>query len=110
MNKIRVVVWGENVHEQIRGDSESLSGRNPPVHRRQFGRRWIFRSRTATLQDLEHGLSQNRLSNTDVLLWWGHIATPKSQTKSPNAFKSVFLKGWGWWFYIPDITQKSSNG
>jgi trehalose utilization protein len=28
----------------------------------------------ATLQEPEHGLSENRLAETDVLLWWGHAA------------------------------------
>ncbi len=30
--------------------------------------------RTATLDEDEHGLSQAVLDDTDVLLWWGHIA------------------------------------
>ncbi len=29
---------------------------------------------TATLQEPEHGLTDKRLSETDVLLWWGHAA------------------------------------
>ena len=29
--------------------------------------------RTATLQDPEHGLTDDVLDQTDVLLWWGHI-------------------------------------
>jgi len=30
--------------------------------------------RTATLDEPEHGLTAEILNNTDVLLWWGHIA------------------------------------
>ncbi len=30
--------------------------------------------RTAVLSDPEHGLSEAVLDETDVLLWWGHIA------------------------------------
>eukprot|EP01032_Pedospumella_encystans_P002402 gene2402-2823_t len=29
---------------------------------------------TATLQEPEHGLSVERLAETDVLVWWGHKA------------------------------------
>jgi len=29
---------------------------------------------TATLQEAEHGLSESRLAETDVLTWWGHKA------------------------------------
>lgn len=33
-----------------------------------------FRVRTATLREPEHGLSQAVLEETDVLVWWGHLA------------------------------------
>lgn len=29
--------------------------------------------RTATLDEPDHGLSDEVLYNTDVLIWWGHI-------------------------------------
>jgi trehalose utilization protein len=29
---------------------------------------------TATLQDAEHGLTPEKLAETDVLIWWGHAA------------------------------------
>ena len=32
---------------------------------------------TATLQETEHGLTEEALQNTDVLLWWGHVAHDK---------------------------------
>lgn len=31
-------------------------------------------ARTATLDEPEHGLSESRLNETDVLVWWGHGA------------------------------------
>ncbi|CAH1211594.1 hypothetical protein PAECIP111893_03437 [Paenibacillus plantiphilus] len=33
-----------------------------------------FEVRTATLEEPEHGLTEEVLNNTDVLLWWGHMA------------------------------------
>jgi trehalose utilization protein len=33
-----------------------------------------FSVRTATLDEPEHGLAQATLDDTDVLLWWGHLA------------------------------------
>ena len=33
-----------------------------------------FQVKTATLDEPEHGLTQDVLDNTDVLVWWGHIA------------------------------------
>jgi len=32
-----------------------------------------FAARTATLMQPEHGLTEETLANTDVLLWWGHM-------------------------------------
>lgn len=28
---------------------------------------------TATLEEPEHGLTEEVLANTDVLIWWGHM-------------------------------------
>ena len=33
-----------------------------------------FETQTATLDEPEHGLTQDVLDNTDVLTWWGHMA------------------------------------
>jgi trehalose utilization protein len=71
---IKVTIWNENVHEK----------RNPKVtaiypdgmHQaiavgiRHEG----FHIQTATLEEHEHGLTQEVLNNTDVLVWWGHAA------------------------------------
>ena len=32
-----------------------------------------FEIRTVTLDDIETGLSEEALANTDVLIWWGHV-------------------------------------
>ena len=34
----------------------------------------VFAVRTATLDEPEHGLTESVLADTDVLLWWGHMA------------------------------------
>lgn len=41
---------------------------------RQFLRDAGFAVKTATLDEPEHGLTQEVLDNTDVLFWWGHMA------------------------------------
>ncbi len=75
MSKIRVVVWGENVHEQ---KSEAIRKVYPEgIHQCSadgLSSDAAFEVGTATLQQPEHGLPESRLSETDVLLWWGHIA------------------------------------
>ncbi|WP_423919695.1 ThuA domain-containing protein [Frigoribacterium sp. 2-23] len=75
---LRVVVWNENVHES-RGDE--IVNRNYPegIHGAvAAGLRETLGDdvdvSTAVLTDPEHGLSEQRLAETDVLLWWGHVA------------------------------------
>ncbi|QAY72386.1 trehalose utilization protein ThuA [Agromyces protaetiae] len=75
---LRVLVWNEGVHER----------RNePPTMERDYpqgihgaiadaleARLPGARIATATLADPEHGLVESVLEQTDVLLWWGHVA------------------------------------
>ncbi len=72
---IRVVVWGENVHEhknQIVGTlyPQGMHGCIADALNAEEG----INATTATLQEPEHGLSAERLAETDVLFWWGHCA------------------------------------
>ncbi|NNL18605.1 MAG: trehalose utilization protein ThuA [Boseongicola sp.] len=72
---IRAVVWGENVHEQTNQTVRDTypDGMHACIAEALNAARDI-EATTATLQDPEHGLSQARLDETDVLLWWGHAA------------------------------------
>ena len=73
-----IVVWNENVHES-RGDATVLSHYPDGIHAVVAdGLRELLGDdasvSTATLQDPEHGLTEERLAATDVLYWWGHVA------------------------------------
>lgn len=75
---IRATVWGENVHEQtsevVRGIyPEGMHNTIAAALRTDAG----IVATTATLQEPEHGLTERRLAETDVLLWWGHAAHGK---------------------------------
>lgn len=72
---IRVTVWNEYRHEK---QDERVSAIYPNgIHGaiadalRQYP---DLEVRTATLDEPEHGLTQEVLDNTDVLTWWGHMA------------------------------------
>jgi len=74
----RVVVWNEFVHE-TRGDETVLAHYPDGIHAVvAAGLRELLGDEvdvsTATLAEPEHGLTEERLAETDVLLWWGHIA------------------------------------
>lgn len=74
---IRVTVWGENVHEH---QSDTVRGIYPHGMHETIasGFRQTLGSsvhvQTATLQQPEHGLTEEALAATDVLTWWGHKA------------------------------------
>ena len=79
---IRVTVWGENVHEKKhqavadiypKGMHETIA----EALRESSG----LDVRTATLDQPEHGLTEEVLEKTDVLTWWGHAAHSQVEDK-----------------------------
>jgi trehalose utilization protein len=76
VSPLRVVVWGENVHEQKDAAVQAVYPQGMH-HAIATGLRELLPAaqiETATLQDPEHGLTTARLAATDVLTWWGHRA------------------------------------
>ncbi len=72
---IRTVVWNEFLHE--RHDAAVRAIYPDGIHATIAGALAAdaeIAASTATLDQPEHGLSQTRLDETDVLLWWGHRA------------------------------------
>lgn len=75
-NTIRVTVWNEFRHER---DPNGEPARVYPngMHAEIAGylsRAAGITARTATLDEPEHGLTQEVIDSTDVLIWWGHLA------------------------------------
>ena len=72
---IKALVWGENVHEQENATVAELypEGMHNQIAK-LLGHDSEIETATAVLQDIEHGLTEEVLANTDVLLWWGHAA------------------------------------
>ncbi len=70
----RVTVWNEYRHE--RGDEGVAKIYPEGIHGALAAMltKGGFEVRTATLDEPEHGLSEEVLNATDVLLWWGHMA------------------------------------
>ena len=97
MQKLRVVVWGENVHEH----KNPAVGKLYPhgMHRaiadglRESGD--DLDVATATLQEAEHGLTEARLRQTDVLTWWGHMAHDQVSDEVAARVQQRVLEGMG---------------
>jgi trehalose utilization protein len=79
-NPIRVVVWGENLHEK---EHEAVQRVYPDGMHTAIaaGLAGILgddaQVSTATLDQPEHGLTEEVLARTDVLTWWGHMGHDK---------------------------------
>lgn len=74
MSSIRVTIWNEYRHEK--SDPRVAALYPEGIHgaiAKILGAQG-FETRTATLDEPEHGLPQEVLDNTDVLTWWGHMA------------------------------------
>lgn len=74
MSDIRVTVWSEYRHER---EKESIGkiypkGIHGAIAEGLAGAGYTVR--TATLDEPEHGLTEEVLAQTDVLTWWGHKA------------------------------------
>lgn len=89
---IRALVWGENVHERT---NEVVRENYPEgMHERIAQALRLdenITSTTAVLEQPEHGLTQEVLDNTDVLLWWGHAAHGKV---ADEVVERVALRVW----------------
>jgi len=76
MNALRVTVWGENVHEHKHPAVAAVypKGMHTVI---ADGLKELLPAAevtTATLQEPDHGLTEERLAKTDVATWLGHLA------------------------------------
>ena len=75
MGNISVTVWNENVHELEMPEVAAIYPKGIHGCIAEFlAAAGGFDVRTATLQEPDHGLSDEVLGKTDVLTWWGHAA------------------------------------
>lgn len=95
---LRVTVWGENVHEGRDAAVKEIypDGMHATVAdaiREHHGDRALVR--TATLQEPEHGLTEEVLAETDVLTWWGHAAHDQVDDQIVERVYKHVLSGMG---------------
>jgi trehalose utilization protein len=98
MSDIRVTVWNEFLHEQ---NNPAVAAVYPQgIHAtiaeallEQLGGE--VRVRTATLDEPEHGLNAAVLAETDVLVWWGHMAHDRVADAVVDRVQQRVLEGMG---------------
>ncbi len=93
---IRVTVWNEYLHEVnqqavaeiypdgIHGCIKNFLEANPEIT-----------VKTATLNMENHGLTEEVLAETDVLIWWGHMAHDKVNDETAKLVRKHVLAGMG---------------
>ena len=95
--KIRVTVWNEFRHE-IR--NENVKSVYPDGMHKVIGEGLLetgdFEVKYAWLdKDAEHGLSEELLADTDVLVWWGHVAHQEVRDEIVDRVQKHILRGMG---------------
>jgi len=94
--KIRVTVWNEFRHEKKNEKIAAIytKGMHGAIaaHLKAQG---DFTVRTATLDEPEHGLTDEVLAATDVMTWWGHIAHREVADEIAAKVHSRVLEGMG---------------
>lgn len=96
MAKTRVTVWNEYFHEVNEPRIAQVYPKG--IHgaiAEMLGKKTDYEIRTATLDQPEHGLTQEVLDNTDVLIWWGHMAHNKVSDEVVNRVCQRVLDGMG---------------
>lgn len=94
-NPIRVTVWSEFRHEKHNPRVQAVYPNG--IHQviadslQQQG----FAVQTATLDEPEHGLTEQVLLNTDVLTWWGHMAHGDVSDEIVERVQKRVLQGMG---------------
>ncbi|MHC5033600.1 MAG: ThuA domain-containing protein, partial [Planctomycetota bacterium] len=72
---IRVTVWNEFRHEREDGPCKDMYPDGIHATIAQFlSAEPDIEARMATLDEPDHGLTDDVLAETDVLTWWGHMA------------------------------------
>lgn len=96
---IRVTVWNENIHERRAGSRTEqlyplgMHGTIAQGLRAELGA--DVQVRTATMEQPEHGLPQEVVDTTDVLLWWGHEDHPGVDDEVVARVHAAVLGGMG---------------
>lgn len=92
---LRATVWNEFRHER---NNEEVARIYPDgIHAAlasALNERGI-EARTATLDEPEHGLTEDVLDSTDVLLWWGHMAHEEVADEVVDRVHERVLAGMG---------------
>lgn len=92
---INVTVWNEYQHEKTDKKVQQVYPEGIHEAIREFlDEDGELNIQTATLDEPEHGLTQEVLESTDVLIWWGHMAMMLLKMILLSGFMTKYYVGW----------------
>jgi len=92
---INITVWNEYRHEKTNEEVSSIYPEGMHAAIAEGLQETSEKITFATLDDPEHGLSEEVLEQTDVLIWWGHMAHDEVQNEIVERVYQRVLKGMG---------------
>ncbi len=93
---VRVTVWNEFRHEKKMSSVAEIYPEG--IHKTiaaNLNKDAEITAGTATLDDPDHGLTDEVLNNTDVLIWWGHCAHGEVRDEIVERVQNRVLSGMG---------------
>ncbi len=96
MESVKLTIYNEFIHERKdeivkkiypKGIHEAIAG----YMRNECG----FSVQSVTLEMPDHGLTEDVLDSTDVLMWWGHITHDKIRDDIVDRVQTRILDGMG---------------
>jgi trehalose utilization protein len=93
---IKVTIWNEGRHEKLQSDVAAIypSGIHGAIAADIKNEGFVIRC-CASLDDPEEGLGEQLIDDTDVLLWWGHVAHEDVSDALVDRVQQGVLKGMG---------------
>ena len=95
---MQVTVWNEFLHEKSKEEVKAVYPDGMHVVIGQALDELLgtaVQVRHATLEEPEHGLSEEVVSSTDVMLWWGHMAHDQVADEVVDRVRRRVLEGMG---------------
>lgn len=95
MGALNVTIYNEFVHERENAFVKKLYPEGMHKVIGDYMKGQGHNVRFATLDMPEHGLTQDVLDSTDVLMWWGHVAHEKVKDEVVDRVQKRILDGMG---------------
>lgn len=101
-----VTVWNEYRHEREDDPAKDVYPEGIHTALVDFFSEYGYEVRTATLDEPEHGLTEEVLDETEVLVWWGHLAHDEVTDEAVSWVKRRVLDGMG---FVPPHSSHESK-